>query len=413
MSDVMLQYAFKVTAVTPTPAADVSMLRNVLLVVKPKEAVPETIVEVTTSSGLAALTANVEGLQLLAGGMSKFYCLPTADLDIATQINAALGDFYTIIVSSDFDDAEVEEDTTGVQATKKVQDILYTAVNKGVAGNSITVTYVDDGTGGAETVGVVSSAITVHMEDGVSTAQDIADLIDGDEDASALVTTLVDVGDETDVQAAVTAQTLTGGVDADGAEYGLFAGVIAHASDDQTWLEAWCTDSMKIGFFTKAANGGKNMCFAFGKVLSAPTWKNQQYVEMPFSDDVVTLGAADSLFDDNISFVLTSEEYGDRLAFFGNTRAIVAPYVLKEIEILTQGEAVSYISANQPNYSIKEAVLLEGALNKVITPYITSDIITSGKTTITLVNDNFVANGEIVLAEPRALWRVVASLVSE
>ena len=414
MSDVLLQYAFPVSAVTPTPAADVSMLRNVLLVVKPKEAVPATIVEVTTSAGLTALTTNVDGVQLLAGGLTSISVLPTADLDIAAQINAALGDFYTIIVSSDFADEEVGDGTvSGAYATKKIEDITYTAVEKGVDGNSITITYVDDGTAGAETVGVITSAITVHMEAGVSIATQVLAAIAGDEDASALVGGVIDSGDTGDVQAAIGAQTLTGGIDADGADFGLFDGVIAHASDDATWLATFATDSKKIGFFTKTANGGKNMCFAFGKLLSGASWKNQQYIEMPFSDDVLTVGDADNLFDDNISFVLTSAQYGDRLAFFGNARAIVAPYVLKEIEILTQSAAVTYISANQPNYSIKEAILLEGALNKVVIPYITADIITSGNVTITLVAENFVANGAIVLAEPKALWRVVASLVSE
>lgn len=414
MSDVLLQYAFPVSAVTPTPAADISMLKKVLLIVKPKNEVPATIATVTSSSGLSALTTNIDGVQLLAGGLTSIYVLPTADLDIATQINAALGNFYTLIISSDFADEEIGDGTTsGAFAAKKIQDITYTAKTKGVAGNSITIAYADTATAGAETVAVTDSAIVVGIESGVSTAAQVLAAIEGDEDADALVGGVVDSGDETDPQVAVTTQALTGGIDIDGADFGLFDGVVAHASDDATWLATFASGSKNIGFFTKTANGGKNLCFAFGKLLSAATWKNQQYVEMPVSDDVNTVGQADNLFDDNISFVLTSPEYGNRLAFFGNNRAIVAPYVLKEIEILTQSAAVTYISANQPNYSVKEAVLLEGALNKVIVPYIADDTIESGKTTITLVETNFVANGEIELAEPKALWRVVASLISE
>lgn len=414
MSDVLLQYAFPVSAISPTPAADVSMLKNILLIVKPKEGVQKTIVNVTTSAGLSALTANTEGLQLLAGGMTSFDVLPTPDLDVADVVNAALGDFYTIIISSDFADEEIGNGTTsGAFASKKIQDILYTAKTKGVAGNSITITYVDDGTAGAETVDVSSSAITVHMEDGVSTATQILAAIAADTDANALVGGVIDSGDEADVQAAISVQTLTGGVDIDGADFGLFDGVIAAASDDASWLATFSTNSKRIGFFTKAANGAKNLCYAFGKLFSGSIWKNQQYIEMPVSDDVLTVGDADNLFDDGISFVLTSAEYGNRLAFFGNARAIIAPYVLKEIEILTQAAAVTYISANQPNYSKKEAILLENALNKVILPYIEDDTITSGNVTVELVQSNFVANGEIVLAEPKALWRVSATLVSE
>lgn len=414
MSDVLLQYAFPVSAVTPTPAADISMLRKVLLVVKPKQGVPATIATVTSSSGLSALTSNTDGVQLLAGGLTSIYVLPTADLDIATQINAAISNFYTVIISSDFAAEEVGDGTTsGAYATKKIQDITWTAKAKGVDGNDIRLIYADTGTAGAETATLAGDTITVSMEDGVSTATQILAAVVADSDSNDLIGGVIDVGDELDVQAAVTSQAFTGGIDIDGADFGLFDGVIAHASDDASWLAAFATGSKNIGFFTKTANGGKNLCFAFGKILSAVGWKNQQYVEMPVSDDVLTVGQADNLFDEGISFVLTSAEYGDRLAFFGNSRAVVAPYVLKEIEILTQSAAVTYISANQPNYSIKESILLEGALNKVIAPYISNGTIESGDVTITLVEANFVATGEIVLAEPKALWRVVASLISE
>lgn len=306
MSDVLLQYAFKVTATTPTPQADTSMLRQALIIVKPKEAVPATIVECDSAADIALLTDNTDGQELLTGGMSSVLVLPSADLDVDAILDAHLNEFYTVIVSSDFTTANV-----------------------------------------------------------------------------------------------------------DAADFGDFAGVIAYADDDKAWLKTWAVTSKHIGFYSVTATKAKNLCYAMGKFLSSVGWKNQQYIEVPYDDLVATNGEADSLFNDHISFVITSPEYGKRLAFFGNAKAITAPYVLKEIEILTQSEAVSYISANQPAYIIREAVLLEGALNKVIAVYVDNGTIESGKVVITLVNDNFVATGAITLTEPRALWRVNASLVAE
>jgi len=64
--------------------------------------------------------------------------------------------------------------TSGAKATALVQSIRYTAVDYGVAGNAITITYVDDApAAGQESVTVVGSDITVHIKSGVSTAQQV------------------------------------------------------------------------------------------------------------------------------------------------------------------------------------------------------------------------------------------------
>ena len=304
MSDVLLQYAFSVSTVLPVPTADTSMLRKVLLIAKPEDAQPAEIVECNTPAEIEALTDNTDGQQLLAGGLTRVYVLPSADLDLDTVINESLGDFYTIVISSDYTTANVE-----------------------------------------------------------------------------------------------------------GRDFGLYNGVVAYASDNKAWLKEF-RGGKNFGFYSDG-NGAKNLCYAMGKLLSSPRWTNQQYIDMPFRDNVTTVGEADSLFDDGISFVITSEEFGNRLAFFGNQEAIVSPYVLKNIEILTQSEAVKFLSLNQPNYSIKQAVLLEDALNKPIIRFIEQDVITAGQVTISLIEDDFVADGEIRLTRPRALWRVKAVLLAE
>ena len=154
--------------------------------------------------------------------------------------------------------------------------------------------------------------------------------------------------------------------------------------------------------------------YAFGKLLSnASNWLNQQYITMPFDDGIDTLGDANSLFDDKVCFVLSDDEFGKRLALFAvGGKAIVCPYILKNLRIDLQSAALSWISGNQPQYTKKEAALLETRLQQDVIneDYIDRNLIEAGTVEITLVNDNFVATGDINVAEPKALWRVFSEM---
>jgi len=134
---------------------------------------------------------------------------------------------------------------------------------------------------------------------------------------------------------------------------------------------------------------------------------------MPFSDDIDELGEAESLFDDKVSFVISDSEFGKRLALFAvGGKAIVAPYILKNLRIDLQSRALQWISENQPQYTKKEAALLETRLQEDVIneDYVNRDLIESGKVEISLVNSNFVANGTIIVAEPKGLWRVESEM---
>lgn len=76
---------------------------------------------------------------------------------------------------------------TPVKAYASIQDVTYQADASGSGGNSITIAYTTGGTAGQENVTVIGNAITVQIESGVSTAQQIADAINADPDASPLV----------------------------------------------------------------------------------------------------------------------------------------------------------------------------------------------------------------------------------
>ena len=93
------------------------------------------------------------------------------------------------------------------------QDLTYTAVEAGSVGNAITITYVADGTAGAETVDVTGTDVVVHMDDTAvigSTATNILDAVEASVPASALVTVAV-TGTGSNVQAASAETPLAGG----------------------------------------------------------------------------------------------------------------------------------------------------------------------------------------------------------
>jgi len=112
--------------------------------------------------------------------------------------------------------------TSGVKATVLVQSIRYTAVEYGVAGNDITVTYVDDTVSGQESVTVVGTDITVHIESGVSTAQQVQAAVVAwnaytglsqynSAAAAYLVTAVITPGEEGTPQIALLTSHLAGG----------------------------------------------------------------------------------------------------------------------------------------------------------------------------------------------------------
>lgn len=199
--------------------------------------------------------------------------------------------------------------------------------------------------------------------------------------------------------------------DLNGFDAGDFAGVIGWTVEDREQAKNWGYGDSNVGFYDLAVNGSQNMYYAFGKLLSANNWKNQQYIEMPYGSGISSINQAELMFEDSISFVLTSEEYQNRLALFAsNRRAIVAPYVYEELTLKLQSKALQYISLNQPNYTEAEASLLEDALQGVVDGYVEQGILTHGKVVVSLTDEQFVAQASINIPEPKALWRIRATM---
>lgn len=194
-------------------------------------------------------------------------------------------------------------------------------------------------------------------------------------------------------------------------DLGSFSGVVGWSTESKENAKAFTIKGSNVGFVDASANLSQNMYWAFGKLLSANNWKNQQYIEMPLSSGIDTINKAELHFEDAVSFVLTSEEYGNRLALFAsNRRAIVAPYVFEELQNKLQSKAVQYISLNQPDYTESEASLLEDSLQAVIDGYVEQGLLTHGSIVVKLTDENFVLSAKIQVPEPKALWRIKAEM---
>lgn len=194
-------------------------------------------------------------------------------------------------------------------------------------------------------------------------------------------------------------------------DYGSFKGVIGWSVENREEAKNFGYRLNNSGWYDLATNEGQNMYWGFAKMLSANSWKNQQYIEMPYSSGISSINQAELMFEDSISFVLTSDEYSNRLALFAsNRRAIVAPYVYEELTLKLQSKALQYISLNQPNYTESEASLLEDSLQAVIDGYIEDGILTGGTIIVSLTDEQFVVKANIQIPEPKALWRIKATM---
>lgn len=426
--NILLDYFFPISVIEPTPAASTAFLKQACVVAKPKsgqEGNVGTIYECTSMTAVAARTDNVEAQQLFNAGMSRVFVLLANDLDLADFLDGHESDFYTLLISSDFSDADIAPTAaSGTVTISSYANLLTTSADTiAVAGVTFTAQ------SGAATLGTATFQAATSNN---STAQSLCDQINGHATASALVVATVlnavvtvtakSTGSSgnsialayTDngggnIGASVSGAHLTGG---DGLFTGTFVGVVGISSTDDDKNASYAATANYVGFHTSGSNGAKNMFYAFGKMLSnSLDWTNQQYITMPFADDVDTVGAANALFDDKVSFVISDSQYGNRLALFAQGgSAIVAPYIVRNLQIDMQSAALSFISGNQPTYTKVNASLLEDELQKVNISYIDRKWIEDGTVSVTLEEDDFVAAGNINIAKPRALWRIFGEM---
>lgn len=308
MASTLLDYTLKVTVKTPIPAASTAFLRKAVVICRPLEnAEAGKLTLCVSKEDIQSVTDNKDAAYLLQGGLSSVFVYTAEDLDIADMLEEGASAFFTVLVSSDFSESDLEN---------------------------------------------------------------------------------LDVGG--------------------------FKGTVGATFLTREKAAAFAARENRCAFWGQGTHGAKNMFFAFGKLLSSDPFQNQQYIEMPFSEEIQKLGMADTLFDQKVSFVLSDEEFGNRLAFFvSGGQAIIAPYIIEELKLKLQSKALQYINLNQPQYTIKEASLLEDALQGVIDQYTSRFIIEKGSVAVSLEEENFVASGSVIVSRPSALWRIRANLIQE
>ena len=237
--------------------------------------------------------------------------------------------------------------------------------------------------------------------------------------------TLIMVDAITDLPAAITegfdAYTLFGSPEFTAVEFMAnsisFAGVRAFVDFDQALIEAHVATVNVCGFYSEGAVADiYNPLRAFGELLSAPFWTNQQYVNSTSDVGTVkTLGLAETLFDDRISFWMSDLTSGIRLGFFvAGGMSITTPYITKEVELELQYRSHNHIVVNQPFKIQVEIAQLERIGQKVLSGYVSIGYLDGGAVNTYKVMDLgelFVVNAELTTSPSVALWRMRISAV--
>lgn len=430
MGKILLDYFFPITAITPTPEAATAFLKQACVVVTPKGGyggVIGDLVICTTNAQIEAVTDNDDAKELLAAGMNRVYLLPVNDLYLDTFLEGHESDFWTVLISSDFDKDDVN-------ATKATGTITVSSYANLVSGTDDVVTIEGVAFTAQEGAATPGDATFQAATSNDATAASLAAQINAHAVVSELVVATVlanvvtltavenyspgnSIGlsyTDNDTNVGITLAGLSGGnlSGGDGLSLGDFTGVVGVCEDDDSYLATQAAIEKRCAFHYDSDNGGKNMCYAFGKLLSnASNWLNQQYITMPYADDIDTLGEANILFDDSISFVISDDEFGQRLGLFcAGGEAIVAPYIAKNLEIDLQSAALQYVSGNQPAYTKTQGALLEDELQQVVNDYISDQLIEDGTAEVSLEEQNFVASADINIAKPKALWRIFGEM---
>lgn len=205
------------------------------------------------------------------------------------------------------------------------------------------------------------------------------------------------------VHTAILAEVLASGV--------VWNGVKSTAVDAETGdLTAAMSDKTCL-FASKGDKANYNPLFAFGNLLSSALWRNQQYITSTVGDGaIITLGQAELLFDERVSFFLEDEDYGNRLGFFAaGGKSITTPYITKEVELNMQFAMTNFLTVNQPFNVQVERAELERIGNKMLAEYIERGYLDADAVNELKVNTSpeaFVVAGNLTLSPSVALWRV-------
>lgn len=128
----------------------------------------KTIQSLKFESKVAGSLGNLIAIEYKLGGHLTAAYKVIQDLTFTAQLPGQNGNLISI---------EYENYTPAVKASKVIQDLQFFAKNAGANGNLISIIFLNDGVAGSEGVSVAGNQVTVHIQSGVSTADNIKDAI--------------------------------------------------------------------------------------------------------------------------------------------------------------------------------------------------------------------------------------------
>ena len=135
-------------------------------------------------------------------------------------------------------------------------------------------------------------------------------------------------------------------------DFGEFGGVVSYMSTDRDYIKSFNLQDWNAGFYGKIVNGAVNMYRSFGKLLSAFSWKNHQYIEMEADDGITTLNELEDRMVKN--FIKAGNIEGKvEKDFFGNATAPLKAVNRKPI-LPTEEEISSNTRARSAKLRIAE-----------------------------------------------------------
>lgn len=200
------------------------------------------------------------------------------------------------------------------------------------------------------------------------------------------------------------------------ANFGDFKDVKGICTSDRDLATVWARVKNQVAFMDLEENTGRNFYMAFGNLLGNRDWENQQFIEMDEPAYTNDVNVANVLFNARISFALSSEQFGNRLAFFAvGGKAIIAPYILEIVNVKMQARSLNWIYLNKPQYTLREAKLMEDDIQTMLDEdFVETYLIPYATVLCSLglagTTKNFVVYLDGDIAEPTALWRVYAKL---
>lgn len=414
MSKTLLDYAVKFNQIEGTVAASTAFLHQLGFIAHPLITPPAATIDVPAGTTEAPAVVSFVGV---------LNATDSVDVELSNTVPDTLP--VNVTATETMNAAEVAEAVAAV-----INASAFDAVAEAV-GNTVEIL----ATAPATDVTIDSAAITVNgtFEPSIIEVVDPEQLqywthayvsAQGAFDGGLTRLYLILIDDAADLPALLLDKecdfyTVVGGNEFTGDDYETnlagWQGVRCWTTIEQADGKLWAALNATCIFFEDVETEGDESSyfstFSFGNLLSGANWRNQQYIPTTGAGHPVQeLGLADSLFDDRISFYLTDDEQGTRLAFFvAGGKSITTPYINRELQVVMQSDMLNFLAANQPMNIETNRRLLEQVGQGVIDTYLDNallDPVGENSITITESAEAFIVNGNMTTTEAEALWRV-------